>query len=369
MGWNTAKFKNVPIMLKSKRAELEEIQRRADPTCKETETTLAQEILELEVREEIIWKQRSKCDWLKKGDHNTSFFHAKCNQRRRTNKISCLENNVGEMVQFDADIENVVTDYFSKLFQSSDPVGIDSFLASINSSVSGENQVYLSEAFFKEEIVKALEQINAIKAPGPDDDPLIFGRANVAEISTTQKILEEYEVVSGQMINFDKSEIFFSHGVLELRRNDLANQLGVKITGEFPRYIGLPTMIRRKKKASFIVLKDRIKRRLQGLEERRLSTDGTWEALRVFKRGLMWRIGDGESIDIWGDNWIPSLNCKTPILCLEHHKPKVVAELIDVSIRDWDRAQLRRFFCDSDINEIVKLKLSYRLPPMKYIGA
>ncbi|XP_065859366.1 uncharacterized protein [Euphorbia lathyris] len=274
MGWNTAKFKNVPIMLKSKRAELEEIQRRADPTCKETETTLAQEILELEVREEIIWKQRSKCDWLKKGDHNTSFFHAKCNQRRRTNKISCLENNVGEMVQFDADIENVVTDYFSKLFQSSDPVGIDSFLASINSSVSGENQVYLSEAFFKEEIVKALEQINAIKAPGPDDDPLIFGRANVAEISTTQKILEEYEVVSGQMINFDKSEIFFSHGVLELRRNDLANQLGVKITGEFPRYIGLPTMIRRKKKASFIVLKDRIKRRLQGLEERRLSTDG-----------------------------------------------------------------------------------------------
>jgi hypothetical protein len=36
----------------------------------------------------------------------------------------------------------------------------------------------------------------------------------------------------------------------------------------------------------------------------------TWQSilggLTTFKRGFIWRVGDGEKIDIWKDPWIPS---------------------------------------------------------------
>ncbi|WCJ35867.1 hypothetical protein M5689_017095 [Euphorbia peplus] len=60
---------------------------------------------------------------------------------------------------------------------------------------------------------------------------------------------------------------------------------------------------------------------------------------------------------------IPTSNSKKPLLCLANPKPLLVVELIDPLIKDWHRPTLHRCFMPSDVNEILKLKISYRFPP------
>ena len=42
--------------------------------------------------EEVMWKQRSRNNYLKEGDHNTSFFHTKASNRKQQNWIQGLED-------------------------------------------------------------------------------------------------------------------------------------------------------------------------------------------------------------------------------------------------------------------------------------
>ena len=44
------------------------------------------------VNEEIIWRQRSRMEWLKEGDLNTKFFHGRASMRKKKNKISRLKD-------------------------------------------------------------------------------------------------------------------------------------------------------------------------------------------------------------------------------------------------------------------------------------
>ena len=53
------------------------------------------EINEIQVREEMMWNQRSRALWLKWGDRNTKFFHASASQRRRKNWIAGLQDPNG----------------------------------------------------------------------------------------------------------------------------------------------------------------------------------------------------------------------------------------------------------------------------------
>ena len=65
-----------------------------------------------------------------------------------------------------------------------------------------------------------------------------------------QEILGKYERASGQKINSEKTSLFFSNNTSNVSKEEIKNLLGVAEIKEYERYLGLPTVVGRKNKAS-----------------------------------------------------------------------------------------------------------------------
>ncbi|KAL2931647.1 hypothetical protein RDABS01_037057 [Bienertia sinuspersici] len=73
---------------------------------------------ELENREELYWRQRSRQDWLKNGDKNTAFFHAKAKQRVARNNITIIRDEAGNIYDEEDQITEMLATHFETLFTS-----------------------------------------------------------------------------------------------------------------------------------------------------------------------------------------------------------------------------------------------------------
>ena len=77
-------------------------------------------------------------------------------------------------------------------------------------------------------------------------------------------ILKEYEVVSGQFINFDKSSIQFGHKIEESARQELRDILGIQNLGGMESYLGLPENLEGSKIQVFSFVQNRLNNRVNG---------------------------------------------------------------------------------------------------------
>ena len=94
------------------------------------------EVYELMVKEDCLWHQRSRVDWLKAGDLNTSYFHSRANQRNRKNFISKLVLENSSILEEDHGVGEAFVDYFSNLFKSASTSNFDSLLLGIEPKVT-----------------------------------------------------------------------------------------------------------------------------------------------------------------------------------------------------------------------------------------
>lgn len=106
------------------------------------------------------------------------------------------------------------------------------------------------------------------------DDSLLFCWARLTELEVIQGILEVYEQASRQQINRGKTTLFFSKAIAEETKEEIINFLGVLEIKEYEKYLGLPVVVGRKKKASLNYIKERVWNKLQGWKERLLSQAG-----------------------------------------------------------------------------------------------
>ncbi|WJX44074.1 hypothetical protein P8452_31099 [Trifolium repens] len=80
------------------------------------------------------------------------------------------------------------------------------------------------------------------------DDCFLFCRSTLAEANHLMNILKTYEHATGQEINLTKSEVFFNRNLSLAAQEDLSRIMGVRHVLGTGNYLGLPSMIGRKKK-------------------------------------------------------------------------------------------------------------------------
>ena len=94
-------------------------------------------------------------------------------------------------------------------------------------------------------------------------------------------ILESYEKASGQKVNKNKTTIFFSKSTVEINKNEIKSALGLQENEHYEQYLGLPSLVGRRKKQSFNLIKEKIWRKLQSWEGKLLSQVGREVLIKV----------------------------------------------------------------------------------------
>ena len=119
--------------------------------------------------EEIKWKQRSRCRWLKEGDRNTKIFHIMATTRMMGNRINYLIVN-GDRLE-DREGISIHIDFFNSLYNKDGRIkpSLDDLHFS---TITGESANWLEGEFQEEEIRASVFHLASDKAPGPDDFPM-----------------------------------------------------------------------------------------------------------------------------------------------------------------------------------------------------
>lgn len=105
------------------------------------------------------------------------------------------------------------------------------------------------------------------------DDCYFFLRAIKSEARTLKSVLQRYEALSGQVINYEKSEVVFSPNTLEGDCREVCESLEVKQVQKPGKYLGMPMCVGSKKTEVFGFLTDRVQR-LKGWYNKELSKHG-----------------------------------------------------------------------------------------------
>ena len=88
------------------------------------------------------------------------------------------------------------------------------------------------------------------------DDSLLFCKATIEECQRVLYVLEVYGRCLGQQINRSKTTIFFSKSTSDDIRNQIKLALGVPEIVQYEKYLGLPSLVGKNKKASFNYIKE-----------------------------------------------------------------------------------------------------------------
>ncbi|XP_043721146.1 uncharacterized protein LOC122668675 [Telopea speciosissima] len=127
-------------------------------------------------REEELWRQKSRVDWLQQGDRNTKFFHLTTIQHRSQNRILKLRAPDGGWIHDEGEIYDLMIGYYQEIFKSEglEPLALNQVLTSIQPGVNDDMNSLLCAMPTIDEMCMALFAMALLKAPSPVGLPPVF---------------------------------------------------------------------------------------------------------------------------------------------------------------------------------------------------
>lgn len=172
--WNREVFKNVDTRLQGIMADLEDVQIQIgnqgyNEDLFNKEVSIQAELAACLNQKDALWRQRSRADWLRDGDRNTSFFHNFAKFKRNKSLITSLEINGNTVHDMDLIADHIV-DFFENLFREDRPLSPDFsvFNDLLDASVMQEDCLMLIQVPDSEEIKAIVFDMDPDSVPGPD---------------------------------------------------------------------------------------------------------------------------------------------------------------------------------------------------------
>ncbi|RYQ97763.1 hypothetical protein Ahy_B08g093845 [Arachis hypogaea] len=106
------------------------------------------------------------------------------------------------------------------------------------------------------------------------DDIVLFGKASMEQVEVVWGILDLFCKCSGQKVNYVKSCVYFSNNMCFARKKELSDALGMRLTNNMGKYLGVPLLHGRSKKEDFQFILDRMANRLSSWKAKNLSLAG-----------------------------------------------------------------------------------------------
>ena len=159
-----------------------------------------------EINDQMM-RQRTKIDWLRKGDSNTDFFYASLKAKHAATSIKVLHKDDGSVLQNSDAIAAKICDFYKNLMGSRDSrlQMIDITVMREGPQLSGLERNYLIAPITLTEIKSALKGIGDLKSPGIDG----YG----------EKIFKSsWEIIEQDLI--DAVREFFEHNVIYKAMNE-----------------------------------------------------------------------------------------------------------------------------------------------------
>ncbi|KAK1698725.1 hypothetical protein QYE76_015422 [Lolium multiflorum] len=133
------------------------------------EIKVVERLVELQGREETMWRQRSRVQWLAEGDRNTKFFHLRASKRKKKNRINRIARSDGSFTE-----DQLARAFYGNLYTSEGTSGMEEVLSSVPVSVTQAMNDMLTAPYAEEEVKATLFQMYPLKALGPDGFPAQF---------------------------------------------------------------------------------------------------------------------------------------------------------------------------------------------------
>jgi hypothetical protein len=121
------------------------------------------QIENLHEQDELKWVQRSRANWMKSGDRNTTFFHNFAMARKKRNLIKRLKNEGGNWIEDEEGLAAHINNYFGNLFSREVAEPSMDVINKVTPRVSAEMNMILNAPYTREEVKISMFNIGILK--------------------------------------------------------------------------------------------------------------------------------------------------------------------------------------------------------------